>query len=277
MNEAALVELLRDTVPPAPKAVNGNGHSIQAVKEDSSFPESSKGRFALPFRPLSEVVNVPAEPEWLVRGLIPKGGLVVLAAKPKDGKSTLVCAMLAALERGEPFLGLETARCQALLLTEERSRTLAEKRQRWRIEPMVLMRHEIGDTEWSNVVAEAVRCCHEKGLGLLVVDTLAEWGQLFGDAENSAGAVLDLMRPLQDAAASGLTVIVVHHLRKGSAEDGDSLRGSGAIRGAVDVIVRLSKPKAQSLSGAAFPGRIPRSRLEEGAPWTWGSRTSGRS
>src|SRR5436190_1586116 len=74
---------------------------------------------------------------------------------------------------------------------------------------------------------------------LLVVDTLPQWAGLRGDSENSSGAALEAIEPLQRATAAGVGVVLVRHDRKGSGEVGESARGSTAFGGAVDVILQL--------------------------------------
>ncbi len=75
---------------------------------------------------------------------------------------------------------------------------------------------------------------------------LAQFAQLKGDAENDSGSALEAMEPLQEAAATGLGIIVVRHERKSGGEVGDAGRGSSAFGGAVDVVVSLRRPEGKS-------------------------------
>jgi hypothetical protein len=54
------------------------------------------------------------------------------------------------------------------------------------------------------------------------------------------------MKPLQEAAATGVGVVVVVHDRKSGGEVGDSARGSSAIVGAADVVLRLRRVDGQN-------------------------------
>ena len=47
----------------------------------------------------------PNEPEWLIDGLLPRGGLTVVLAKPKTGKSILAAQVAGALGLGGMILG----------------------------------------------------------------------------------------------------------------------------------------------------------------------------
>jgi hypothetical protein len=66
------------------------------------------------------------EPDWVVGGLIPAGGVALLAGRPKSGKSTMARALAVAVVQGRPFLGRETRRGRVLLLSlEDRQRDAA--------------------------------------------------------------------------------------------------------------------------------------------------------
>ncbi len=47
----------------------------------------------------------PNEPEWLIDGMVPRGGLTAVLAKPKTGKSILAAQVANSLGRGLPLLG----------------------------------------------------------------------------------------------------------------------------------------------------------------------------
>jgi AAA domain len=212
----------------------------------------------LPFQLLSVMVEkAPAEPEWRWRGYLAAYVLVLLAGRPKVGKSTLMMALVAAAVAGEAFLGLEAKARGVLLLTEERRDTLAEKARILglvdaEVPVYVLSRGDVRDTPWPEVVRQAMTFCREHELDVLVVDTLDRWTGLRGDAENAAGAVNEAMEPLQFAAAAGLAVLAVSHQRKSGGEYGEAVRGSNAFTGAVDVVIELERPaRSLQLGGQA--------------------------
>ncbi len=235
----------------------------ETPRDTNLLPETGKelkGRLTLPFTTLSEAVeNVPPEPDYVWHGLLAPGATTLLGGKPKDGKTTMMFGLLAALEQGRPFLGLATRPTRALLLTEERPSTLAEKRERWQVDPLLLMRHAAGNREWPEIVGEAIEAAKANGAGLLIVDTFAEWTSLGGDSENASGAVIEQFRPLHHAAAEGLAVLAIHHLRKGASEGWDSFRGSGAFQGTVDVLARLNR-KGETFRELHSEGRFAASQ-----------------
>ncbi len=243
---AAVLEASENSIPPP-------------IDKERGGNETESGG-ELPFAALAPLLEkAPPEPPWLLPGYVARFAVALLAGRPKVGKSTLVCALLADVARGDPFLGLQTSRAGVLLLTEERRDTLAEKarvlgliRFRHGASPIgggnelppvhALMRHDAGATPWPEVVRQAMAYCARHELGLLCVDTFDRWVGLRGDAENAAGAVNEALEPLQYAAAAGLAVLLVSHQRKSSGEFGEAVRGSSALTGGVDVVVELERP-----------------------------------
>ena len=146
-----------------------------------------------------------------------------------------------------------------MLLTEERTASLKEKADRWHLEGDIwaLFKHEAYGQSWAEVVEQAVAHASVVGAGLLVIDTLAEWGEIVD--ENSASETLRALRPVQAAAASGLAVLLIHHHRKTGGGFGERVRGSSALIGGVDVVVELSRPEgagpktARVLRALGFP------------------------
>src|SRR5262249_2229133 len=118
---------------------------------------------------------------------------------------------------------------------------------------------------WEQVVVQAIAECERLDAKLLVVDTLGQFAGFKGDDENSSGAVLAAVKPLQVAASSGIAVLLIHHDRKSGGEVGDSGRGSSALTGAVDIVLSVRRPDGQ---GPETPVRVIRalSRFDETPP-----------
>jgi putative DNA primase/helicase len=77
---------------------------------------------------LADLLNeAPEETAYVVADLLPTGGLSILAAKPKVGKSTLARNLALAVARGEPFLGRDTARGAVVYLALEEKRSEVHK------------------------------------------------------------------------------------------------------------------------------------------------------
>jgi hypothetical protein len=85
---------------------------------------------------------------------------------------------------------------------------------------------------------ETAALMHDRqGSALVVIDSLAPF--LPPHSENSAGALFECLTPLQRLTTAGMSVLLVHHPRKGKTVAGQSARGSGALPSFVDVVVEM--------------------------------------
>jgi AAA domain len=243
-----------------------NGHAGNgAVPEVEILPDGSrrlKGLEEDPFRFVSPKRNetqnathfdlsVQTAPEisaqedyevsWVWDGFLAKGTMTILAGKPKVGKSTMYFDLIRAMEHGEPFLGCATVKTGALILSEESGVTIKPKSGGLPATVQFLLWEKNHEIPYPILIHEAVKYCLENDLGLLVLDSLADWS---GVQEGDAQGVLDALKPLREAAAAGLAVLIVHHHRKAAGTDGDQVRGSNALTGAVDTFIDLERRKS---------------------------------
>ena len=185
------------------------------------------------------VTDEPPDVEYPIRALgAACGSICEIDGKPKaSGKTTFLMHALRAMLDGVEFLGQTTIRGPAALLTEQSRPSIAPTLRAHgldRDELRVLTWPDAFGTPWPEIIEEAVAECERVGARLLVVDTLGQFAGVRGDAENDAGAALEAMAPLQQAAASGLAVIVSRHDRKAGGDVGES--GAGRMRGRVPSI-----------------------------------------
>lgn len=97
-------------------------------------------------------------------------------------------------------------------------------------------------TRWPELVAGLAAAAREHRAVLAVVDTFAHWTQLGGDQEKDAGHVQRALGHVHALAREGCAVLLVHHTRKGGGEQGEAVRGSSALLGAVDASIELERP-----------------------------------
>jgi hypothetical protein len=209
------------------------------------------------FPPLRTIADIRADnPQvpWLWEGYLAEKALTIVYGDPKVGKSTLIFHLLRALESGSPFLNLPTATTGAVYLSEEHSPTLVEKIDASGLEhTLFLTRQDLFDGNAPRSHLErGVYWAKRLGYRLLVIDTFAAWGKLRGDDENQSGSSQATMETYQWAASQGVAVLVIHHAVKAGGDlGGDTggssrrLRGSGAIAGAVEVIIELAKRRGE--------------------------------
>lgn len=75
---------------------------------------------------------------------------------------------------------------------------------------------------------------------------MPQFAGISGESENSAGAALTALAPIQAIAALDIGVICVRHDRKASGDVGDSARGSSAWGGVCDTIISIRRGDAAS-------------------------------
>jgi hypothetical protein len=188
---------------------------------------------------------------WLILGWILPQAVLLLSAKPKVGKTTLLMHLVGALCRGTSFLGAPPCTpTKVLYLSEERRPSLRQQIERaglMDVENLHLLAwNTVASIPWPDLVTKLIAHAKEIGAQVLIVDTFHQFSGLTEDKENSAGYTLEALRPLQLAAAAGLAVIVVTHDRKSGGGTGDSTRGSNALPGAVDIIANMTLGDGES-------------------------------
>jgi hypothetical protein len=193
------------------------------------------------FRSGEEIVeSADLGPNWIWYPYIAAGHRTLFVGSAKAGKSTLLYGLFGAMERGASFLGMPTTRTRAVVLTEESPITVREKVARFGVrETEFLLCDGLGVYSFEAAVGYAVDRAIEIGAEVVVVDTFAAWARLQGDGENDAGVILAKLEAVAKAAARGIAIVLVHHANKGGTSVDNSIRGSTALPGAVDIIVLL--------------------------------------
>jgi RecA-family ATPase len=182
---------------------------------------------------------------FIVDGLIQQGDLVLLAGRPKSGKSWLLLQLAQAVDAGTPFLRRATTKTRVLYLAlEDGERRIHERLniRKWRPQSATFAfgMMPLAKGDGLAQIEAAI-----PGHGLVMIDTLrAACGPGVDENDNAAmGAIVQSLADLSHR--SGAAIFASHHTRKGDAEDVfDLIRGAGAIRGAYDVgVVIQRKPR----------------------------------
>jgi len=205
--------------------------------------------------------HTPDEPAWIVRPFLVEGAITEIDAAIKAGKSHFAIDLVRAICEGSEFLGQTAKPSPVVYLTEEGLATFGDLVCRLGARSPyldVLVRERAFKLDWSAVIDETLAKAQQVGAKVVVVDTLSDWADIRGDAENSSGAALETMRPLRRLAATGLAVLVNRHNRKRGGAVGESARGSSAFGGSADIIFQLKRADVPGNSAR----RIPRAELE---------------
>jgi predicted ATP-dependent serine protease len=208
---------------------------------------------ATSFTPFEMFLAEEAEAvDFVVEGLLPAGGLSLIGAKPKVGKSTLVRVLAHAVASGTPFLGRQTTRGSVLYVSiEERRddvrRHFAQLGNTGHPDLLVHVGPVPGNPKGSG--REALRRHRMAWLtaeiarfqpSFVGIDT---WGRFVALRDsNDYSEVTEASEALIDLAhQSGAHFAFTHHARKQDAELIDALVGSTGIVGAVDTVLLLRR------------------------------------
>lgn len=184
---------------------------------------------------------------YCVPGWIPEG-LLVLAAAPKVGKSTLILQIAVCKAAGLKFWGSDVPPGKVLMIDLETN----ARRLRRKLEGAGVTSLQPGRllyaTEWPRGMAGIDRIAEmldaDPEISLVIVDTLQRFRDSSKGGQNAYSADYEALGPLQQLCRerSGLAIVVVHHKRKAASDDPiDSLNGSAAIAGAADGIWIISR------------------------------------
>jgi hypothetical protein len=192
-------------------------------------------------------LDTPEEPSklhWLWHGLIARGNVTLFTSLWKTGKTTLLTGLLQQFAAGGTFIGQAVSPARALVVSEERRATWADRVERMpigdhcRLLPRPFPRRPTPD-EWDDLIDVAVEMQKTGHLDILVIDPLAKF--LPGKTDTDLNTLQTMLDPLQRLTDAGAGVVLLHHPRKKPAEEGSSARGHGGLLGLVDIIVELRK------------------------------------
>ncbi|MGH9791847.1 MAG: AAA family ATPase [Candidatus Acidiferrales bacterium] len=225
----------------------------------------------------------PQRVEWLVDGMVPRGGVTLIAGESGTGKTWLGLLLALGVSKGTTFLGRNCQPADVLYLDRENPESLIYERtqllgmdtrastagilpasHQGRRDRVASPSAGAGDTStnlklWGGWAAEPPPLIGDVRLlqlaaerrPLIVVDSLIRFHE---QDENSATAMATVMNELRRLAFTGSTVVVLHHKPKGETSQ---YRGSSDIRAAVDVAFGV-RPEADAglLKFVCFKNRL---------------------
>lgn len=190
---------------------------------------------------LADAATAPPR-HYLLRGLIAPGELSLWWGPPKCGKSFLLLRLAYGLALGAGMWGRKAKPCRVLYVAAEGEGGFAAR--------LLVLREDMGDAgEAFRYIAQratvgppaedledVIAAARDMGAAVIVLDTLA---RTFGEGDENAAkdmggfvASVDRLR-----TETGAHIAVIHHGTK----EGGSARGSGALVGAADLIVKVAK------------------------------------
>jgi hypothetical protein len=176
--------------------------------------------------------------DYVVRGLLRKGWTTLIAGREKVGKNAGTLVMLAAIERGDDFLGRETRPARFLLATEESEDVLQEKLLDTGARNLdVVFMYELRQLKtWKERVDFLFTTAAERDLGGVVVDNFQRLSMVRDENTPELGEAAALF---QDAARDAQVVgTLLHHFSKAG-----TIRGHTSLTANVDVYLTIERPE----------------------------------
>jgi hypothetical protein len=193
---------------------------------------------------LTSIGELLAEPNelitWLVESRIPAGGIVVMAAKPKVGKSTTARDLALAIARGDQWLGHQ---CHSgavwYLAFEGRRLDIREHFRQMGARTTDPIRVFVGQAP-TDVIETLRRLAEEERPAAIIVDTMQRFLRAkCTDDYAEMTRLLDVVIGI--AERSGASMILLHHSGKADRDSLDAVLGSTAITGSADTVVLLNR------------------------------------
>ena len=191
--------------------------------------------------------DLVCEPEevvaWTVEGLLPAGGLSLLSAKPKVGKSTLARSIAVAVAQGAAVLDRGTMAGTVLYLALEEKRATVRRHLdalgARHVDALKVYADRVPMEE--EPVAWLRRAIERYKPSLVVIDPV---GRFFVGVKdlNAYAEVTRATTPLVALAhETGTHLLCIHHAGKGEKADIDAAIGSTALAGFVDTVMVLKR------------------------------------
>lgn len=201
------------------------------------------------------------EPKFVVKDLISEG-ITILGGKPKIGKSVLGFNLALSLATGQKVLGtIPVDQIEVLYLClEETPVRLKRKLAKMRGEAVPSNRIHFA-FKWPRIqdggLEDLERWIKEHPMvKLVVIDTFARIRSLNGSHGGYTTDYDEIGAIKSVADRNSVAIVVIHHLRKASAEDQiDLITGSAGLTGAADSVLILRRQRMSAESVLFIAGR----------------------
>jgi len=196
----------------------------QNLRQTSSFD----------FRPVGEILDSKDTLEWVVQGMLVKGGLSLIAGVAKSGKSTLAKQLSKEISRGGSFLGRKVRKGKVLYLAMEEQKEMMKEE----ITKMGVANHDnilfhVGPVSTMDAFSELKEIIISEEPELVVIDTIALLSQ--NTNLNNYKDTYDFLSKYRNLARdTGCHIMMVHHQNKSIDGGMTAIMGSSAFTAATD-------------------------------------------
>jgi RecA-family ATPase len=214
------------------------------------------------------------EPKWIVKDMLPRGTMIVLAGEAGAGKSYLMYNLAYAVAAGKSFLGHPTTPTRILYFDEENAEPDFLQYNQWawaamgcpplvdQVDPWLQVEHYALLTAWKEPMARLVK---EFKPGLVIIDTATPALHIQDENDNSeASRAIQTLRQIREVAGDpDLTFIILKHERqRDEAGHRRTIRGAKVWLGAVDqVLYHVIAPGAKRRKDGTRKTRLEPDKL----------------
>jgi DNA-binding transcriptional regulator GbsR (MarR family) len=220
-------------------------HPIEAGKKNILESDRVSNRHNFSLIHVKDLLSTEEpETDWLWDGILPFGGLSLVIAKPKVGKTTFAFNLAVAVSRGDHLLGRKTQKGPVVYLAlEEKRREVQKKLSQIGITDEPLIFH-FGPAPFE-AMQEVIPLIEETGAKLLVIDILQKFCRV--KDLNDYAQVTRALEPLMATARQfNCHIQLLHHAGKKDRPDGDDILGSTGLLGGVDTSIHIKKRNKES-------------------------------
>lgn len=203
--------------------------------------------------PLREARLTIKKIDWLVEGVIKQGSLVMLGGAPSGGKTYVAIELMMSVATGKPFFEtFPTKQGDVVFIACEGRDSIIRRATAWQklkndgvdVENVFISRQEmvVCGPEIAEISSESMAKFIQKSKIIPKVVFIDTMNYSLGTAkENDANDMTEYFRKIANNLIRkfGCTVVLVHHTSK----NGEDIRGSSSIRGALDSLFFISQSK----------------------------------
>ena len=227
----------------------------EQYKRETRYDKRDKPKFN--FKPLGDIIKKKPKVEWIVDGLLTKGGFSLMVGQPKSGKSTLTRQLALTVTTGGRFLDRKVEKGKVLYLAlEEQEEMLYEQFNKLGLkesEENILI--HIGPAGMKNAHDLLLDAAQDHEPVLIVVDTLLLFEYFDSNNYDDTNQALTKIREV--ARKSGAHICAIHHQNKNTNGGHTSIMGSNAIHGAVDNAMLLTSHGKNRILNTSQRGGSP--------------------
>lgn len=241
MAESLILEAARNCEPPFPErqALEKISNAYRRYEPRQSESKATPSRAFCLIQAKDLLALEEPDTEWLWEGILPAGGLSLLVAKPKVGKTTLAFNLALAVAGGKDFLGRMTKQFPVVYLALEEKRSEIRKKLKSLGETPEGISFHFGSAP-EKAIQEVRTLIQETKAGFLIVDVLQKLCRV--KDLNDYAQVTNTLEPLMAMAREeNCHILLTHHAGKADRQDGDDILGSTALLGGVDTSIHIKK------------------------------------